>query len=62
MSKLVQALKSRTTLVIVFMFFVGGLQATKAVLPTGAYESVQGVLSALAILFHINPSQPYTNA
>jgi hypothetical protein len=60
MTKLIQALKSRTTLVIVFMFFLGGLQATKGILSAGTYESISGVLSLFAILFHINPSQNYS--
>lgn len=54
-----KALKSRTVWVLVFMFFVGGVQALQPVMPPETFVLVQAVLTALAGYFKLNPSQTY---
>ena len=54
-----QILKSRTTWTIFFMFILGGVQNVTAFMPTSLATMVNAVLMAVAIYFHINPSQNY---
>lgn len=52
-------LKSRTFWTLVVMFIVGGGNALVPVLPSGLQATAMGLLSALAMYYHVNPSQPY---
>ena len=55
-------LKSRTFWTIVLLFIVSGVTAVKAFIPTSIQPVVDLVLSALAVYFHVNPSQSYGNS
>ena len=55
-------LKSRTFWTIVVLFLVSGVTAIKAFIPTSLQPVVDLVLSALAVYFHVNPSQDYTQS
>jgi membrane protein DedA with SNARE-associated domain len=50
--------KSRTVWVFIFMFIVGGVNAT-TVLPSSIVEPLMGVLALLGSYYHVNPSQTY---
>jgi hypothetical protein len=51
--------KSRTVWVFIFMFVVGGVNATTNVLPSTVVEPLMGFLGLLGAYFHVNPSQTY---
>ena len=52
-------LKSRTVWTVIFMFLVGGGNALVPVLPASIQATAMAVLSALAMYYHVNPSQTY---
>ncbi len=52
-------LQSRTTWTIVVLFIVNGIGAVHSFIPGALTPIVDGLLSILAIYFHINPSQQY---
>ena len=52
-------LKSRTFWTIITMFVIGGLQAISDFLPPNLFLFLNGVLSASAVYFKLNPSQQY---
>lgn len=60
MEKLQLILKSRTTWTVVLIFLVNGVAAIHSFIPAGIEPLVDGVLSLMAIYFHVNPSQQYT--
>jgi hypothetical protein len=51
--------KSRTVWVFLFMFIVGGVNATTNVLPSSIVEPLMALLALLGSYFHVNPSQVY---
>jgi len=53
-------LRSRTTWVIVAMFFIGGVEAVSGFIPGGFIPYVNGALALLALYFKQNPSQDYS--
>lgn len=50
---------SRTFWTVVAMFVIGGLNAIISILPPDVQAAAMGILSALAVYFHVNPSQRY---
>lgn len=50
---------SRTFWTLVLMFAFGGLQALEGIVTPDLYILIQGLLTALATYFKLNPSQKY---
>jgi hypothetical protein len=50
---------SRTFWTVAAMFVIGGLNAITQALPADFQAAAMGILSVLAVYFHINPSQRY---
>ena len=55
------ALGSKTFWTIVVIVLVNGVPALKAYIPTDLVPVVDSILGALAVYFHVNPSQDYTS-
>ncbi len=60
MSKIQLALRSRTFWTIVAMFVINGLQGVHGSIPPSVVAVLDPILSVLAIYFHVNPSQNYS--
>lgn len=60
MNKAKQLATSRTVWTIVAMFVIGGVNNVASFVPAADLVYVNLGLSALAMYFHINPSQDYT--
>ena len=56
---LLTIIKSRTTWTIVLIFILGGFQAVSDLMPTNLFVLINGLLSAIAVYFKLNPSQKY---
>ena len=59
MTKIKQALTSKTVWVIVIAFLFNGLQAIQPTVPADYQVAVNGILSILAILAKLYPSKQY---
>ena len=62
MSTLKTILSSRTTWTIIVLFLYNGVSAIHSVFPASATPLLDGILSIVAIYFHITPSQSYGNS
>ncbi len=59
MSKIKLALNSRTFWSIVVLFLINGVSAIHSYIPSAALPLVDGLISILAVYYHVNPSQNY---
>jgi hypothetical protein len=59
MNKVKLALGSRTFWTIVVLFLVNGVSAIHSSIPAQYLPIVDGVISILAVYFHVTPSQNY---
>ena len=55
-------LKSRTFWTIVVMFLYNGVMAIHNLIPVSFAPLVDGLLSIVAVYFHMNPSQNYSTS
>ena len=59
MTKFQLLLRSRTTWMIVGMFFIGGMQNIMPFMPAGIADVIQTLLGAAAIYFKVNTKTDY---
>jgi hypothetical protein len=60
MNKILLAFSSRTFWTIVIAFLFNGFQATNGAFSPAVVDTINGIFSILAVVFHVNPSQNYT--
>lgn len=59
-SKIELALGSKTFWTLVLLFIINTVHANSGLIPTGAMDTLNPILTFLGAYFHVNPSQNYT--